>query len=142
MQKILNIYKIHKQKFLYVFFGLCTTIANFVAYLFASRICDLKPTISTLFAWFIAVSFAYITNRKWVFISNANRAFEITKETLLFYVARIATGIFEVGAMWLFAEVLRLYDIAVKVALIVLITIGNYILNKFVVFRIKNGSKI
>lgn len=135
MQKILNIYKIHKQKFLYVFFGLCTTITNFIAYLFASRICDLKPSVATLFAWFIAVSFAYITNRKWVFISNANHTFAITKEAFLFYIARIATGIFEVGAMWLFAEVLGLYDIAVKVALIVLITIGNYLLSKFVIFK-------
>lgn len=137
MQKIPYIYAIHKQKIFYVFFGVCTTIVNFIAYLFASRICDLKPTIATLFAWFVAVSFAYITNRKWVFTSYANRALQITKECVSFYIARILTGVLEVGAMWIFAEVMGLYDIAVKIVLIMLITISNYILSKFVIFKEK-----
>lgn len=126
--------KIHafKEQINYVFFGILTTLVNFLSYLFASRICALSPSISTFAAWFAAVLFAYITNRIFVFKSTNLR---ILKECVSFYLARIFTGLFEISAMWFLAEFLGLYDIGVKVILLIFLVLGNYILSKFWVFK-------
>lgn len=129
-RKALNL--IDREKIYYVIFGVLTTIFNFAAYLFFSRILALSPTASAFAAWFVAVLFAYFTNRIFVFQSVNSRLF---KECVNFYAARIFTGLFEVGLMWLLAEFLGLYDIAVKLGVVVFIVILNYLFSKFWVFK-------
>lgn len=124
-----------KSKILYLFFGICTTLLNFLAYVFASRILEFAPTIATMLAWVVAVSFAYVVNRKFVFVSLAHNLIATIKEILSFYAMRILTGILEVGAMYIFAEILGIYDIAVKIFTLILVVVSNYILSKFVVFK-------
>lgn len=124
-----------KAKILYLFFGVCTTLINFLTYIFASRILGFAPTMATMLAWIVAVSFAYVVNRQFVFVSLAHHPLSIIKEILNFYAMRILTGILEVGAMYIFAELFNIYDIAVKIITLILVIVSNYILSRFVVFK-------
>lgn len=128
-----------KYKFLilYAFFGVCTTIVNVVAYGLLERLIGLSILWSTIIAWFLAVVFAYLTNRKWVFKSNAHTSKEIIKEIYSFFACRIGTGILDCVIMKVFADILGMNDIIVKFVANVLVIVLNYVASKLVVFKEK-----
>ena len=118
----------------YAVFGVLTTLVNIVVYWFASHLLALSVMLSTVLAWGIAVLFAYVTNRKWVFHSQAKTSNEILREILSFFTCRIATGIVDLGCMFIFANLLRLDDIITKVGVNFLVIVLNYIASKFFIF--------
>jgi putative flippase GtrA len=92
-------------------------------------------------AWIIAVIFAFVTNKLWVFESKSWNARLVTGEALTFFGGRIATGLLEVIAVPAFVSWgfdMKLFGVdglPAKIAVSVAIVILNYILSKFVSFR-------
>ncbi len=119
----------------YLFFGVCTTLVNIVAYWVSAHPLGLGVTASTVIAWVLAVLFAYVTNRRWVFHSSARTASEITREMVSFFSCRLATGLLDVGCMFLFVDVLGWNDILIKALDNVLVVVLNYVFSRLLIFR-------
>ena len=62
----------HKDKILYLVFGALTTAVNTGVFWFCAHPMNISVLPATMIAWFVAVLFAYLTNRKWVFHSKAS----------------------------------------------------------------------
>lgn len=136
-EKINELIKKYKDLIPYLIFGVCTTIVNIVVYAICARGLGISTVASTIIAWILSVAFAYFTNRKWVFKSEAKTWKAILREATYFVACRLATGIMDVVIMWLFVDVLHWNDILVKIASNVLVVIVNYIASKFFIFRKK-----
>ena len=121
-----------KQIVLYGIFGVITTVINIVAYWAVSRVFGLSVVTSTIIAWLVAVFFAYWSNRKFVFESRTSSFIGIFFEAVYFFSARIATGVFDVAFMYVFADLLGLNDVIVKTVSNVIVVILNYIASKFI----------
>ena len=119
----------------YLFFGVCTTVVNVVTYWAAAHIFHLNVMVSTVLAWILAVLFAYVTNRKWVFHSEASGRNDILKEIISFFSCRLATGFVDWFCMFLFVDVLAWNDVFVKTAANVLVIILNYVASKLLIFK-------
>ena len=130
----------YKDLILYAVFGLLTTLVNTAAYWLCAHPLGLPVVPSSVIAWFLAVLFAYLTNRKWVFHSEASGPREIAREVCSFFLCRLATGVLDWALMYLFAEKLQLNDLAVKIAVNILVIILNYVASKLLIFRRRNGS--
>ena len=61
----------YKDVFLYLVFGVFTTVVNIVSYWFCAHILGTSVMAATVVAWALAVFFAYVTNRRYVFRSRA-----------------------------------------------------------------------
>ena len=122
----------------YLFFGVCTTLVNMVAYLLAAYPLGWSVPVSTAFAWVAAVLFAYVTNRRWVFHSEARTAAEIGRELVSFFSCRAATGLLDIGCMALFVDVLGWNDLLIKALDNVLVIILNYVASRLLIFRKKS----
>ncbi|MDL2220844.1 GtrA family protein [Eubacteriales bacterium OttesenSCG-928-N14] len=120
----------------YILFGGLTTLMNILVYAAASRLLGTGVTTSTAIAWLLAVVFAYVTNRMFVFQSKASGV-AILKEAVLFFGGRLLSGLLDIGIMALFVDVLGMNDILIKVLSNVLVMIFNYILSKFIIFQDK-----
>lgn len=68
----------------YGVFGVLTTLVNIVSYWIFAHPFGLSVMVSTVLAWILSVLFAYLTNRKWVFHSEASTSEEIGKEIVRF----------------------------------------------------------
>jgi len=109
----------------YGVFGVLTTLVNIVSYwIFAHP-------------FGLSVLFAYLTNRKWVFYSEASTREEIGKEIVSFFSCRLATGILDWACMFIFADLCGFNDVLIKCAANVLVIILNYVASKLVIFRHK-----
>lgn len=131
MKKLLIQYK---DMILYLFFGVCTTLANIITYWLMAHPLHMKVMPSTATAWFVAVLFAYLTNRKWVFHSSANGSAEVAKELISFFGCRLATGVIDWACMYIFVDILMWNDMLVKFAANVLVIILNYVASKLFIF--------
>ena len=121
----------------YAFFGVLTTVVNMVVYWVAAHPLGLSVMVSTVIAWIAAVLFAYVTNRKWVFHSQAKGTKEIVQEIVSFFACRLATGVVDWACMFIFVDLLHFNDVIIKAAANVLVIILNYIASKLVIFKHK-----
>ncbi|MDE6149600.1 MAG: GtrA family protein, partial [Ruminococcus sp.] len=108
LKKLQPIYAKNKEMLLYLFFGVLTTAVSFVTAGLSKAILegftdskDIVSTASTVFSWICAVTFAYVTNRVWVFDSEAKGVKSVFSEAISFYGGRILTLLVEMGMMWL-----------------------------------------
>ena len=135
MSMIKTIFTKYKDVIPYLFFGVCTTLVNVAAYWIASHLLKIDTMVSTVIAWILAVLFAYVTNRKWVFHSTASGRSAIIKEMVAFFLARLATGVVDWLCMFVFVEVLSWNDVIIKTGANILVIILNYIASKLLIFK-------
>lgn len=136
-----ELYEKYKDVILYLFFGVCTTVVNIGAYWVAAHPLNLGTMPSTIIAWVLAVAFAYITNRKWVFCSKAAGGKEILAEMGSFFACRLATGGVDWVCMLVFVDFIGLNDVMVKFAANIIVVVLNYVASKLVIFRPKGKAE-
>ena len=127
-------YKKNKSVLLYLFFGVLTTAVSIGSFVIAENVLALNELIANIFSWICAVSFAYVTNRIWVFHSD-KKGKEIWNETISFFTGRLFTLAVEEVMLLVFVTVLGLQSIVIKVAAQFVVLILNYFISKLIVFR-------
>ena len=66
MGKIKELLIKYKELVLYVVFGVLTTVVSYVSYWIFTDFLHIPYMVSTALSWVLSVTFAYVTNRKWV----------------------------------------------------------------------------
>ena len=131
----------HQEIIDYIIVGILTTIVSLlVKNGLLLTILDAKKTIdvqiAVVMSWIIAVAFAYITNRIFVFKSKSK---DYLKEILSFVGGRVFTLLLDMFIMWFVCNFLNLNtDLWVFIASMisqVVVTVLNYIISKILVFK-------
>ena len=122
---------------LYVVFGVLTTAINIAVYALCYRVLRLPNVPSNVVAWILAVLFAFVTNKLYVFESKSLERGTVMRELLSFVGARLATGLLDLAVMFVGVDLLHGPDLVFKVGSNVLVIILNYVLSKLIVFRKK-----
>lgn len=135
-------YKKNKEMLMYLFFGVLTTVVSFLTagiskWIFESAGCGkgFVSISSSVISWICAVTFAYITNRIWVFTSNAETKKDILGEAASFYGGRLFTLLVETVMMWIGYSLLSINYWVTKIIANVVVLILNYIISKIFVFK-------
>lgn len=120
----------------YLVFGVLTTIVNYASYELCKWL-GVHYTVSTVAAWVLAVAFAYITNKLYVFESKSFEKNVLLREISAFVGCRLFSGLCDLGFMILAVELLCMNDSIAKLASNVFVVIINYIFSKLFIFRKK-----
>ena len=137
MAKIRELIHKYRSLILYVAFGGMTTLVNMAAYWLCFDVLGIPNVPSTVIAWILAVSFAFITNKLWVFESKSFDAKTLRHEIPTFFGARLLTGLLDVGIMYAAVDVLQWNALLWKLISNVIVIILNYIASKLVIFKKK-----
>lgn len=137
VEQLLHLYKKYKEIIHYLIFGGLTTVVSLVVYYgcvftFLDPESALQLQAANILSWIAAVTFAYLTNRKYVFESRRRCSF---KEAAAFYGSRATTLLLDMACMFIMVTVLGWNDKAAKLIVQVIVMVGNYVLSKFFVFR-------
>jgi len=128
---------INRETITYGIAGALTTIVNFASYEGLYRVGIPNLTANAL-AWVIAVTFAYIVNKRNVFVSKSNSIKDEAAKITKFYGARIVTlGVEQLG-MYIFIERMGFHRLLVKASLAIIVIILNYIFSKLYIFKNKS----
>lgn len=119
----------------YLFFGGLTTVVNYLVYLPCYNHLHLSATVSNVIAWVVAVIFAYLTNKPFVFRSHDWSMKTVLPEFGKFLGCRIGSGAAETLIILLTVDVLSWNGNIMKIITSVLVIILNYIGSKLFVFK-------
>lgn len=133
-------YKKNKEILLYLFFGGLTFLVSISSYaLFNIRI-GWNALTANIASWILAVAFAYVTNRTWVFESSTDRGSNLIKEITGFVGGRIATLVIEELILFIFITEFEMNSVLVKIVAQVVVIALNYVLSKMIVFKPEGGN--
>ncbi len=130
-----------KELISYGVFGVATTVVNWLVYSFFVKVFSVNLNIANMIAWLIAVLFAFVVNKLFVFQSKSWRKDIVYKEFTLFIGARIFSGTFEILGLpfllWLGIQqsLLGIEGLVAKIIVSVLVIVLNYIFSKFIIFN-------
>lgn len=151
INKIKKLAKKYRELITYIIFGVLTTIVSLVSFkIFDSLLGEKLYLLTNIMSWIFAVSFAYITNKLWVFESKSWQGKTVIKELLGFVGARLfSLGVEELG-LWLLIDILNMGalrlsilsldingNMIAKVIMQIVVIILNYVFSKLVIFKKK-----
>ena len=137
MKHLMELYKKYREIVNYLIVGGLTTVVSLAVYYgCVLTVFDPKNPIqlqaANVISWIAAVTFAYYTNRKYVFESKTENKLQ---EAAKFYGSRITTLLMDMACMFLLVTALGISDKIAKLIVQVIVTVANYVLSKFIVFR-------
>lgn len=134
---MLSLYQKYKEVILYIVFGGLTTVVSIASFAWCDVVLRMHPLIANVISWILAVTFAYITNKLWVFDAKTNGIKDILRQAAEFYGGRLLTLGMEEVILLVFINGLGFPSIGVKIAAQVIVLVANYIISKWIVFREK-----
>lgn len=134
IKKVLN-----KDVMLYIVFGVLTTFVNLITFSILNGLLKIDGNIANLIAIPLSIIFAYFTNRKWVFHTDAKGFNENFNEFCKFVAGRAVTMFIEFfGCMLLFKTPIP--EFISKLGINVIIIILNFFISKFFAFKKKDNK--
>ncbi len=147
IKKIKELMVKYRELIVYLIVGVLTTIVSWGAYGLLKFVLDVENSVfqmqvAVFLRWAAGVLFAYVTNRKYVFLSKNPK---IWKEFIAFTASRVITLFTDMFVMWILPPVLIRWNVpyADWVATFisaVIVTVLNYVFSKLMVFRKKKTS--
>ena len=119
----------------YLVFGVLTTAVNYIVYLPCYNLLHLSASVSNAIAWVVAVAFAFLTNKPFVFRSHDWSAWTVIPELTKFVGCRIGSGVLETAIIFLTVDCLSGNGNIMKLITSVLVVVLNYIGSKLLVFK-------
>lgn len=106
-EKLRKIFLKYEEALTYIFFGALTTLVYYIAR-FGSRMLlgeiSGAAMIATAIAQITAITFAFITNKKYVFKSKTESAGQVVREAVSFYMGRGVTFLLDMLITFVFVE--------------------------------------
>lgn len=136
-EKIMELYRKYEELMNYFVVGVLTTLVSWFVYfasvaVFLDAENAIQLQIANILSWIAGVAFAYVTNRKFVFKSKEKN---ILKEAAQFSASRLSTLFLDMAVMFVMVTLMGIHDGVSKIASAVLVTIANYVISKFFVFK-------
>lgn len=141
MNKIIALLKkyINRETVSYLIFGVLTTIVDIIVYYVFGTALALNYILAKIIAWIVAVSFAFITNKLFVFGSKSFHKELLRKEFITFVISRILSLLFAIVFIFATVEWCGMDKNIANLASNVFVVIINYVLSKLFVFnKVKN----
>lgn len=121
----------------YIIFGVLTTAINIAVFQAANKGLQWSWQAANILAWILAVLFAFITNKLWVFKSKSFQAIVLWREFISFVSARLLSLGVDYACLWLLIDHCHWNELLSKIVDNVLVIIINYALSKLLIFRKK-----
>ena len=137
IQYTIGMYEKYKELVNYLIVGVLTTVVSLGVY-YGCVLTFLDPETpwqlqaANVISWIAAVTFAYFTNRKYVFESkNENKL----KEATSFVAARVITLLADMAIMFIGVTLLHGNDKVLKLISQVIVVVANYVFSKLFIFK-------
>lgn len=141
INKIKDLLIKYKEVISYLFFGVLTTAVDFVSYYILTRLLSLDEGFSNVLAQFLAIVFAYVTNKLFVFEDKTNTIKSLIIQFGKFFSLRLVTLVINTVLFIIMIDKLGINDMITKAIVSVIVIILNYVFSKLIVFKAKEKQQ-
>lgn len=137
--RIKELFTKYREKIVYLIFGALTTAVSFGTY-YTLRFFGVYYIASEIIAWAIAVAFAFVVNKLFVFEDRRRTPGVLFRQVWQFVSVRIGSGIIETALLWLLVDIISVNDMIAKLPVAVVTVVINYIASKIFIFKKKDAE--
>lgn len=136
-----KLFEKYREIIMYLIFGVLTTLVSLLSYSLFVSLLSLSITAASALSWVISVTFAFVTNKLFVFLSRSREKKAVLKELVSFYLARGISGVVEIFLPELLFKVglsfslFGVKGLVSKIIVNVIVIILNYIFSKLWIFK-------
>lgn len=139
IEKIKEIYFKYEEVWNYLVVGGLTTLVSILVYVIVTATFlnvenPVQLQAANIIEWIAGVLFAYFTNRRFVFKSKNQN---MIKEFISFSSSRVVTLVADMVIKGVMVNVMGIHHYIALATSMVVVTLGNYFLSKFLVFKKK-----
>lgn len=127
------------EKMRYLIAGGCTTAVNLVTFFLLRVITPISRNTCNAIAIAMAIAFAYLANKFFVFQSKKKGAYATIVEAIQFVGARLVSMIVEILGFAILCDTFRMHELVSKLLVQVIVLVLNYVFSKLIVFKEKKG---
>ena len=138
-KKMYPVYLRFRELMCYGIFGLFTFLISIFTYALFTEKFGWNVLVANALSWIFATAFAFITNRRYVFVSHASGFKEFSKQLWSFSAGRLATLGIEEVMLYVFITKLGLPNMLIKFCSQFIVIALNYVFSKLIVFRKKSA---
>ena len=146
MDKLKSLLLKYREPISYLFFGGLTTVVSWASYALFAGPLGLGVMPANILSWVCAVSFAFVTNKLWVFRSKSWAWPGWLREAGAFFAGRLFSGAVEIAGLPLLMAagldqtLFGVEGFAANMVVTVVVIVLNYFLSKFFAFRKHNRT--
>lgn len=129
------ILKKYKELVSYGFWGVMTTLVNYVVFFVCLRFLRINYLIGNVVSWVCAVTFAYISNKIFVFHAKDWSPGRIKSEVIPFFLGRLFSLLVETIMLYILVDCLSFRSEMIKVFTNFAVIAINYLISKFMIFK-------
>lgn len=140
----------YREQLSYLFFGVLTTLVNYAIFWILTKLWHGQYVLlANLITFIAAASFAYVTNKLFVFRSRSWRPAFVLREASAFFTARLFSFGVEEAGLYVAAYLLHLERyifgpidgiMLAKIFLSVVVVVMNYFFSKLLIFAKRSDS--
>jgi putative flippase GtrA len=138
--KIKEFFVKYKEIILYLVFGVLTTAVSIGTFALTELV-GIHELVGNIISWVVSVTFAFFTNRIWVFDAKTDSTKSFFVQFVLFYLSRIATFLVEELIIFVCVTLLHFNPMVIKIIAQVIVIVLNFVVSKLVVFRKKKTAE-
>ena len=106
-----------------------------VVYGVCNNVFEMHYLISNIVSWVLAVAFAYITNKMFVFKTRDMGFAQLKREISLFISARLASLLVEEIGLFILVGIVEMGEISGKLIMQAVVIVLNYFFSKLVIIK-------
>ena len=125
----------YKEAIAYIFFGVLTTAVDFASYWVFTRIFGINESVANVFSQAVAILFAYVTNKLFVFEDKTDTFKALIAQFAKFVSFRLVTLVLNSVLFYVMIDLCNINDIITKVLVSVIVIVLNYVFSKLFVFK-------
>lgn len=129
---VIDTYIKYEEVINYLIVGGLTTAIGIGSYVIFAKLFGINYLISSVMSWIIAVLFAYVANKFYVFKKHGSN---IIKELIEFVKYRLLSLVIDVALMYMFVTLMSINDVFAKLVVQIVIIILNYFFSKLFIFK-------
>lgn len=137
MAKIRALIEKYRDVIAYLVFGVLTTAVDYLVYLPLYNFCAMSAALAGVIAWVASVTFAFLTNKPFVFRSHDWSRSVVLAELTKFLGTRVGSLLLQEAILLVTVDLLHWNGNWMKIAVSVVVVIVNYFGSKLFAFRKK-----
>lgn len=139
--KLKSLFEKYRELISYVFFGGLTTVVSWGSYFVLNEVFHAHYLVSQIVSWILAVLFAFVTNKKYVFEDKVSGNKGIFVQLIQFGASRLFSLVVETLLLILMVDMVKMNENLAKIVVSVVTVVLNYFTSKLFVFKSSAADK-
>lgn len=135
VDELKRLYEKYREMITYLIAGGAAFVVSIGSFYVFSKLLQIPAVPAHVLSQVLAILFAYVTNKLFVFRRKTDGFLGLVKEAAMFFAGRLFTMALSTLMIHIFVNLMGIEEMIIKVISEIFVILLNYVISKFIVFK-------